>query len=252
LALAMGASVVAIEPQDDLATSLRQSVALNCAQDRVTVLHNALAVAAMPEGSRLVLGTPGFRSCGNTGPTQSGGNVTYVVLDDVLALSASWALLKVDFDADDAGAVGRVLELVRAGRVAVDSILVEYNNGRARGDVLHAFQTELGYDVYRLDVHDNRRFINSSGWDTISHFAPLPDLEPWFEERLQLRYMRYALKVKRLPSAEAWAPIVGWEMMPDFLITRVRLEEPQNIDDRKQPVRPSRAPLAAAGTTAPS
>jgi FkbM family methyltransferase len=245
-ALAMGASVVYVEPQVDLVAAMRASVALNCAEDRVQVIHAALSPESVsPRSARLTVSVPAFRSCqrpGDAAKTQNGagpGGAPIVSIDSLIASHREWALMKVDIDSTDALIVERVLQLIREGRAVVRSIIVEWNSGAALGSVLHAFQQELGYDIYRLNVHDNRRFINASGWDTHAHFQPI-NLEPHFEELLHQRYIRYVLKVRPLPRPEDWDEIAAWGMMPEFLITRVPLSEAVHANERKQRLRLAR------------
>ena len=238
-AFAMGADVVYVEPQIDLVEAMRATTALNCAGSHITVLHAALVPATQAEHVRINLTLPGFRSCQGswgTGSKQSGAGpngVPVISVDELVVAHRHWDLVKLDIDSTDALLVERFVELIRAGNVTVSSFIVEWNSGATRGAVLHALQQELGYDVYRLNVHDNRRFINESGWDTVAGFGDI-GIEPYFEELLQQRFMRYVLKVRPLPRVEDWTPIAAWGSMPEFLITRVPMSEPQRTNEKKR------------------
>ena len=241
-AFALGAKVVYVEPQIDLVEAMRATIALNCASDQITVIHAALSPSEQPQDSRLHLTLPAFRSCqgvwgaaskqGGAGP----GGAPFVSVDSLARLQRHWDLVKIDIDSTDSEIIERFVELIRSGAVSVTSFIVEWNGGHTRGAVLHALQQELGYDVYRLNVHDNRRFINETGWDTIAGFGKI-NIEPYFEERLQQRFMRYVLKVRSLPRIEDWTPIASWGMMPEFFITKLPMSEPQRENENKQKFR---------------
>lgn len=239
-AFAMGATVVYIEPQVELVEAMRATVALNCASDRIDLRHAALAPKPQPSSARLTdMALPAHRSCQGpwgTGTRQSGagpGGVPFLSVDELVRERRHWDLVKVDIDSTDAAVIERFVELIREGAADVTSFIVEWNGGAGRGAVLHALQQELGYDVYRLNVHDNRRFINESGWDTVAGFRDV-GVEPWFEERLHQRFMHYVLKVRPLPRVEDWTTIASWDMMPEFLITRLPMSEPQPANENKQ------------------
>ncbi len=154
-AFAMGANVVYVEPQIDLVEAMQASVALNCAGERITVLHGALMPDKQPEHVRLNLSVPGFRSCQGswgTGSRQSGAGplgAPIVSVDELVSAHRHWDLVKIDIDSIDAQLVERFLQHIRSGYLTVTSFIVEWNGGKARGDLLHALQQELGYDVYR-------------------------------------------------------------------------------------------------------
>lgn len=224
-ALAMGADVVYVEPQIDLVEAMHLSVALNCAAERVTVLHGALTPdlpSQLPHGARLEnLSLPAFRTCQLyppliSGTTQSGtgpSGAPYITIDALVAQQRKWDVVKLDIDSFDALIVARFVDLIRNGLAEVSSFIVEWNGGENLGGILQTLQS-LGYEIYRLNCHDNRRFVNESGWDTINMFRDI-NLEPYFEERMQQRYMRYVLRVRHgITDPLVWGEIASWGMMP--------------------------------------
>jgi hypothetical protein len=88
-----------------------------------------------------------------------------------------YELLKLDADGPEGSWLRSIDKLLSAGSVSIGAIVVE-------GPHLHPsrvqrFQHVHGHTFYRLDDHDNRRFINVRGWDGYSPagtFAPLDRL----------------------------------------------------------------------------
>jgi FkbM family methyltransferase len=152
----LGARVVAVEPQPDLAAALRRSVRLNCAGGGgIEVVEGGLTAvegAAGGGGSPHYRGAPagakiqmfagptgeanyGYRQCqlpATQEPvifhTSTEGEAPLVLVDDVLLARQQWALVKVDVDGYDADLLHRMLTLVQRGAVAVDAFIVEMNN----------------------------------------------------------------------------------------------------------------------------
>ena len=152
----LGARVVAVEPQPDLAAALRRSVRLNCAGGGgIEVVEGGLtAVGAAGAGSggggyrgapagqmiQMFAGLTGeanygYRQCqlpASVEPvifhTSTEGEAPLVLVDDVVLQRKHWALVKIDIDGYDGDLLHRILALVQRGAVAVDTFIVEMNN----------------------------------------------------------------------------------------------------------------------------
>ena len=75
------------------------------------------------------------------------------------------------------------LALLRDGSCTVDSFVFE--SAWVGADIMYALQTEFEYTIYRLNVHDDRRYFNDTGHDVISHFQDIKvdDVIETFEMR---------------------------------------------------------------------
>ena len=158
---ALGARVVAVEPQPDLVAAFQRTIALNCAGAGIELIQGGLT-ALPPEGSpeagkgdsaftrglpagakiQIVNGGDGdgqfmYRQCQLPSlveptifHTNNDGEATLLLADDVLLQRRAWQLVKVDIDGYDADLVVRMLRLVEAGRVDIATFIIELNNCR--------------------------------------------------------------------------------------------------------------------------
>ena len=222
-----------VEPQIDLVDAMHLTVALNCVSSRVKVLHGALTHERPSElrlGARLHnISLPAFRTClvPGEGTTQSGAGLNgapFISIDAITSEQKHWDVVKLDIDSTDATIVSRLVDMIRHNDVDVSSFIVEWKEGAGLGRVLSDLQS-LGYEIFRLNVHDNRRFINESGWDSLSGFQDI-GIEPYFEELMQQRYMRYVLKVRHnIQDPQTWTEIASWGMMSVSLrVTHARTQ----------------------------
>ena len=152
----LGARVVAVEPQPDLAAAFRRSVRLNCAGGGIELLEAGLTARSGgggggggaysyrgdPAGSKIqIVAGPtneanyAYRQCQLPAAeepvifhTSTSGEAPLVLLDDVLLTRREWQLVKVDIDGFDADLLHRMLALVQQGRVEVKAIAIEMNN----------------------------------------------------------------------------------------------------------------------------
>ena len=149
----LGARVVAVEPQPDLAAAFRRTMRLNCAGGGIELLEAGLTARSSsssggysyrgdPAGSKIqIVAGPtndanyAYRQCQLPAAeepvifhTSTSGEATLVLLDDVLLSRREWQLVKVDIDGYDADLLHRVLALVQQGRVEVKAIAIEMNN----------------------------------------------------------------------------------------------------------------------------
>jgi FkbM family methyltransferase len=237
----LGANVVAVEPDTDMTTAFRRTVALNCAEGDIEVRHAGVTHDPSLAGTLATFPHGGFRQCDSEEMEGSYVRATEtpnvdipLVLVDALLLSRPvWDLVKIDIDYHDVDLLARAVDLVAAGRVNILNSIIEWNDGRGYGWLfprLHA----LNYTAYKLNVHDNRRVFNARGVDVASNFAPLT-LEHFFEEVFGQRHMRFAFKVKKGLPEEAYNDMLNDEI-PEFFITREALEEPVFVNEHKKRV----------------
>ena len=145
--------------------------------------------------------------------------------------------MKIDTDGPDGAFLTRLEELISAGTVSVDAIVIEFNSGE--NEALWKMQHEHGYDLYKLDMGDDRRFINAKGIDVYSRFGSIDINESLFEERYQQRFMRHLYYVKRGVDKKAFLTNINKKRgrvvdaktgrvktFPNqFLLTRIKLLE---------------------------
>ena len=206
--LQLGAQVVSVEPQPDLARAMQETVTLNCWAERASVVNaracsstllvRELASCMAPEnastcslregwrlgnadsqlsttyGSRcseahglpssiggvpltqLLFQAAGSRGGGATGSEVSAPALSTPVLD----------LIKMDGDGPEGRWLQEVEAHLSARRLEVRTMIVEASY--VRPALFQRLQRVHGYTIYRLDVHDARRFITRSGWDAYS------------------------------------------------------------------------------------
>jgi len=236
---ALGARVVAVEPQFDLAEALSRTVALNGWSDRVTVQAGFAAVEPR-EGTALAPSPPNaFRVCGMGEPGVEPGasrckgqkatpwQAPFINVRAWLRELKHVDLVKVDTDAVDGEILEGLLEEVAGGRANVTSVICEFTGGT--NEQLFRFQ-QLGYTIYRLNIHIGARVFDSRGWDTLHNFRELA--LPWqFEERFFLRYIKYALKVVRMDAPEFFEDLKRFAYCrgggcTQYLFTKLNFEEP--------------------------
>lgn len=236
----LGSTVIAVEPQLDLARALAQTVLVNGWQDRVTV-HAGFAAMEEVAGTRTMGVGMGWRFVNDGIVTPWDAPFINMAAHMVAARVPTFDLVKVDTDSVDGPLLAGLLRLLRSGAVNVTTIITEFTGGTAAQ--LFDFQ-QLGYTIYRLNVHMLLRLFDSTGADRLAHFGPV-QLPPLTEERFFVRYMKYALKVLPAARAEELEPLARGTYCPggcvQFMITRLQLEEPayvhpQDADQLRWPV----------------
>lgn len=244
-AWALGARVVYVEPQLDLVTAFTKTVELNCAGDDVAVMHGFITLKASEANTSLASDGSGYRQCQIDALEQAPLTVTpseapVLFIDDILLRRPRWELLKVDFDAFDVDLLAHVLEHVAAGAVDVRAFVIEFNDARGKGRVLQRAH-ELGYTVYLLNVHLNRRFFDAKGHDIVNHYKPInlgPLMPPsTWEEVFWQRGMKVAYKLVKGLSVDVYNMMLDGEI-PEFLLTRDVFEEPCIPNESKLPFQP--------------
>lgn len=160
-------------------------------------------------------------------------DVPTVFSDDILLARPRWELLKIDYDYDDVVFLDHVLALVKAGAVDVRAFVIEFNDARGRGAIFQRVH-ELGYTVYKLNVHEGRRFFNADGYDIVNGFMPVGlDARRWTEVFMQ-RGIKSALRLAKGLSDAEYDDMLSGEI-PEFFITRDELAEPAIPNQSKVP-----------------
>lgn len=185
-AWALGAKVVMVEPQVDLVKAMARTIRLNCAGDDIQVLHAGVTgkasvgdkargplVAGDTFAVNNVWGTYSFRQCqppqGAKFHTYTEAEVPAILIDDILLERPKWDLIKLDVDGFDLDLLDRIHTLVERQEIEVVSCIIECNDARhAQYAELIVKAHALGYTVYKLNVHDDRRAFNEDGWDFVS------------------------------------------------------------------------------------
>ncbi|CAG9462676.1 unnamed protein product [Pedinophyceae sp. YPF-701] len=227
---ALGADVVALELQSDLAKLIEETARMNCWEDRLTVLNGLVAVDPALDGKmEEVDGGAGWRPYGGHRPDVY--RVPHILLDTIVE-GRSWDFIKLDIDNFEAAMVARLEAMISTGRVKVRSILVELNDVQKEvaPAAFHRLQQVHGYDIYRLNMHLDRRFINQKGWDIYAHYQDVGvDTKIW-EEMFSVRLLRYVQRVRNLPNLQDWDDVTAFgiegTLWPSqFLITKEKLLE---------------------------
>jgi FkbM family methyltransferase len=237
----LGANVVYVEPQVDLAAAFKRSVELNCAGGDIEVHHAGVTHEPSLAGTKLDLLNGGFRQCdaedmegSYVRATESPSTgIPLVLVDTFLLRRPVWDLVKIDIDFHDADLLARAAALVQQGRVDVRSFVIEWNDGRGFGWLINLMHA-LNYTCYKLNVHDNRRVFNARGMDVGSHFGPI-NLEWYFDEVYGQRHLRYAFKVKKGLDDGVYNDMLQ-DDIPELFITREPLEEPVFLNERKKKI----------------
>lgn len=263
--LSLGANVLSVEPQPDLARAVAETVELNCWSNSSKVL-NAF-IHPKPSGMLAANGTPWRwdvpqrsahaqarrraiweRAPLNDVPTMWLTTALTERRDDIAAKAAPlpqplhWDFLKLDGDGPENGWLSDVVKLVERRLVTVGAMVVEGNNRMKAGPLMRL--QALGFDVYRIgEISDERRYITSRGWDGYSApgtFGRLDrvrrlrrdDLE---EELFGIRAMRNLFRVRTPLNKTEWDVILTpvRRAAPHFVLTTEpfdRLREPSFSD----------------------
>ena len=206
--LDLGASVVSVEPQPDLAAALRETAALNCWSDRSVVLNHFACACGRTQANCFAPGKWNARCLREqriparraetlyraasgipvravaAWPPISGIGIDDVVFHGADSRSAPWHvdLLKLDGDGPEIRWLQAVSRLLRAHRaLTIDAITVEFSTamfganenlkaGRTSefAEAFKDLQSVHGYDFFRLDTNDFRRLMTGTGWDAFS------------------------------------------------------------------------------------
>lgn len=195
--LQLGASVVAVEPQPDLARALDETATLNCWSRQTTVINaRACSNYSLPSELKLCLAPENTSNCNLQSGWRMGdaesqlskaygsrcaqahdlpSTVSGLPLESILRLAGSSPtsssrpvidLIKMDGDGPEGRWLQEIEALIDAGSLVVRTMIVEASF--VRPALFQRLQRVHSYTFYRLDAHDARRFLTRDGWDAYS------------------------------------------------------------------------------------
>lgn len=251
--LQLGAHVVSIEPQPDLARAVQDTVNLNCWGERSTVVNARLCASRdmgcmMPTkatncdikgwrfggGPSQLTNTHGHACASVHGlPTSVGGQNLRKILLHSQASSARQGgvteldLLKIDVDGPEGRLLLEIDDLITQGLLRIRTLIVEASF--VRPSQMLRLQRTHGYTLYRLDAHDARRHMTRTGWDALSApgtIAPLGRYSHAADEAFESRFSPHT----RRGFSSGWRPALRKGVQDDFKpfadgVSRVQLEE---------------------------
>eukprot|EP00966_Prymnesium_polylepis_P132750 3068800-Prymnesium_polylepis.1 len=253
--LSLGAAVVAVEPAQDLANAVAESALLNCWSDRLTVLNAFAGIPPVHDTPKPVRG--GYRA-GGVPATLRLPPATVVPLSDILISrelhrraelykpgvstgrprgvsgpplrrgASIYELVKVDVDGDEGSWLEHIVQLMDKGRLYIRTLVIECH--RCGAIALKHLQQALGYTVYQLDMHVDRRFIDARGFDVYENRRVKADPLPRFVEELySIRLMRHLYRFRRNMTLYQWSLAHSFRrsFCNQYVFTHTELLEPR-------------------------
>ena len=180
--LSLGATVVSVEPQHDLAMMINATAELNCWSARSTVL-NTRACALQDDSGCMGLhpiDKYAWRRGGGVWwpailPAVHGTRLDHVLFSGLrresTPLPLHLDLIKADGDGPEGLWLDALYDLIDAGTVSLGAAVLEGNH--LKPETLARLQS-INFDVYRVDsgvgTHgtDKRRLLTPDGWDLFS------------------------------------------------------------------------------------
>jgi len=224
--------VYTVEPAADFAQALRDTITLNCWKDRGEVI-TAFAIAgsaflggALPKVyPKSMPADNGFRAGGRP-QNLSLPVAPLIALDEILLKRPSWDLIKMDADGPEGKWLTRVEELLSAGRIDVRTLVVEGHD--CSPTLMHKLQNQHGFNIYLLDIHIDKRFLNAQGIDVYSNFQDT-QLPEFLTEMYGIRFMRHVYNFRRNMTKAQWSQAVPMTRIYEnqYVITKEELLEPQ-------------------------
>ena len=195
--LQLGAHVVSVEPQTDLARGVEATAKLNCWSKRSTVINaracssrDSTALCYRPVNASNCQVRSGWRAGHGTSqlttvyghecaalnrlPATVGGVPLRSVLLGGGAQRRRGAfqsriqldLVKMDVDGPEGHMLADMDDLISSRLLSIRTIIVEASF--VKPSQMRRLQRKHGYTAYRLDAHDSRRYMTRSGWDAFS------------------------------------------------------------------------------------
>jgi len=120
-----------------------------------------------------------------------------------LAKGKHFDFIKIDTDSVDIPIIEKIIEMKKQNLIEVDAMTFEIWSCDADcvARVLYNLHHILGHTIYKLNIHDDRRFFDDDGNDTINNFQSV-NPEPCFKEVYFLRGIRYAFEYKANSTLE--------------------------------------------------
>lgn len=233
-AAALGASVVSIEPQQDLWKANVETIKMNCWDHRVTNLNGMVTLDPSEHGTSATISRlwrPGMVDF------EKKWTVRKHWIGNMLALNPdkTFDLIKIDVDSIDEKIIDWILDRVGRGELQVTSIIIEF---RGSGKIMHK-ASQLGYTVYQLDHHLRLRFFDHRGADVYKlRGCPAP-VAPYRQEQFCRRGIQYMMKMTA-GSEDEWTRHIDetlasrgtdWkDIATSWLFTRANLSRPSIME----------------------
>ncbi|CAK0895086.1 unnamed protein product [Prorocentrum cordatum] len=224
--------VYTVEPAADLAQALRDTITLNCWKGRGEVITGFAIAGSESLNGALPAWLPknmpadnGWRAGGR--PENLSLPLAPVIpLDDILLKRPRWDLIKMDADGPEGRWITRIEQLLSAGKLDVRTLVVEGHE--CSPELMHRLQNHHGYDIYLLDMHIDKRFLNAQGIDVYSHFQDT-HLPEFLTEMYGIRFMRHVYHFRSDMTKAQWGQAVPITRTYDnqYVITKEELLEPQ-------------------------
>ena len=191
--VALGAEVVTVEPDRELARAISETVAANCWSASLVTVHNKLITANPADDGSMGVFRGGWRMDDPSIRRPRSSMVNIISIQRILGARRHWDFIKIDIDnhAVESALLVEIERRVTAGELTLDALVIEVRRDPSRGGMaaaLSRFQLEHGYTIFRL-----AHLLQSTG-----------HLEPWYAECYALRALRYALRVRPLTHS-GWA-----------------------------------------------
>ncbi len=203
----MKAHVVAVEPQVDLCVALRATLEMKGEAKKHVILCGGVG---KEPNTRMQTSTALYRYEGKVPPSVAEAYPKTVPVYNVKQLVGGFTKLKfakIDTDSHDCLILEQYLDLVQAGTLKVESLILDTWDwsclGGRIGELLHRAQL-LGYHIYRTLTP---RDFDDNGWDTRNGFKALPDAPPNATEQFHQRLIRHTWKMHPR-SKQAWVALV--------------------------------------------
>ena len=200
---ALGAEVDVVEPQADLAASIRRTALANCWQGRVRVHHGGITANEKQDGE-IINFNGGWRLDDVRKERQRVQSMKLYAVQKLLR-GRSIDLLKIDIDNSDIEeqlivALERLV--AKGGGTRVKALVIEVATRRARTGKAHKLARALsrlqrvhGYSAYRL-AH---------------HLHSMDSLEPWYSPCIAIRTIKYMLHIRPNLTPQEWTQLLKFE-----------------------------------------
>lgn len=235
----LGANVECYEPNPHYASAIKKSVELNGVQDRVNVHTAAVVPDDASDGTTLKFDHT-YTPCG-IGEKWDGKpfDVKAVSIRRVVQ-DRKVKLLKIDIDSVEGAILHTLIDMIKNSETEIETMTIELGEGPNAwcaetkdgcepgsehprgGDIkdLRTLQHDLGYDLYRLNVHTDQEILDWRGQNVNKNMAPqTKGLTPMYN----VRNMRKLEKYDGNMDVDDYRMTMKWAVT--IMATKVQLAE---------------------------